>query len=677
MKTYAAVLAGLIVVTCANRLVAQKRQAVEWDRTAATALSPDGRLSIALTVSPDGGAIYHVSFDGKPVIADSSSRLTLEQGGAFGRLRELRRTASAADETYPLIAGKTSLARNHYTEQAITFEEISAPHRMLGIALRAYDDAVAFRYVLPEQPGLTEFALTSEDSTFALAPNAETWWLPLPNFTTPHEARYRTSKAADVPAGQLIGLPMLCRAPNGPWVAIAEANLNDYAGMYLTPASGKPGTFASALSPLASDAKVKVRGRAPHASPWRVIMVGDTPGRLIESNVILNLSEPCALADTSWITPGKVSFLWWNGYVVAPPDVVGGLNTATLLKYIDFAADNHIPFASIDGSDHAWYGGPCAPYQGADVTVPIPALDLPAVFAHAKERGVRMRIWVNFQGLKNQLDKALETYADWGAEGIMADFVEHDDQETINVLRRVVAKCAELHLTVTFHNIKEPTGLERTYPNLRTSEAVLNLEYNKWDPFGSSPQHDLTVPFIRMLAGPLDFHQGGFRSVLPRDFKPRNIAPLVMGTRCHQMAMYVVYEDALPMIVDYPDAYKEQEGFKFICQVPTTWDETHVLDGAVGERLTIARRKGRDWYIGSMAGNAPVETQVPLTFLPSSITYNAETWSDDSPHGPNATLHEHRRVRSTDTLDINMSSAGGNVVHLIPATLELQRQTAS
>jgi alpha-glucosidase len=668
------VLMGLLAIAWVCPLAAIEPAAAGTSRAEVVTISPGRRLSITLGINPNGAPVYNVSFEGKPIVGDSVLGLSLEQGGAFGSLREVRHTSATVDETYRLIAGKTSQARNHYAEQSVSLEEVSEPHRRVDLTFRAYDDAVAFRYTLPAQPGLSDFALTAEDSTFALPPDAQAWWLPLPNFTTPHEARYRTSRAADVPAGQLIGLPMLFHVPAGPWVAIAEANLNDYAGMYLTPLAGKAGAFTSAFAPLPGERQVKVRGRAPHASPWRVVMVGDEPGRLIESNVILNLSEPCALADTSWIKPGKVSFLWWNAYVVASPNVVGPLNTATLLKYVDFAAENHIAFASIDGNDHAWYGGPCAPYQGADVTVALPELDLPAIFAHAKERGVRMRIWVNYHGLKLQLDKALETYARWGAEGVMVDMIERDDQEAVNLMRRIVMKCAELHMTVTFHNVKEPTGLERTYPNLRTREAVLNLEYNKWDPLGSSPQHDLTVPFIRMLAGPLDFHQGGFRSVLPKDFKPQYIAPVVMGTRCHQMAMYVVYEDALPMIVDFPDAYKGQEGFKFICEVPTTWDETHVLDGAVGERLTIARRKGRDWYIGSMAGAAPAQLRLPLSFLASGVAYDAQTWSDDAPHGPNATLHHIRRVTSADMLEVSMSAAGGHVVHLVPSSAPLERQ---
>lgn len=658
----------LVLMCCATALFARSAPAVESVRDETAVTSPDKRLSASVIVRPDGPLAYRVTRDEKDLIPESSLGLEFDgAGGRLGAMRLLHFKASTVDQTYPLIAGKTSTGHHHCMEGVAELEERDAPHRRLNVVLRAYDDAVAFRYVVPEQPSLSDFAITSEDSTFALPPDATAWSLQLKNFTTPYEVRYKTGKLADVPPGQLVGLPLLYHTASGLWVAITEANVTDYPGMYLLPAAGMPaGTFTSALSPLPGQTKLKMRGRAPHASPWRIIMVGDEPGRLIESNVVMNLSEPCAIADTSWIKPGKVSFLWWNGYVVAAPDKVGPLNTATLLQYIDFAADHHIPYASIDGNDHAWYGGPCGDYKGADVTVPVPELDVPAVFAHAKERGVRMRIWVNYNGLKRQIDKALKQYADWGAEGVMIDFIEHDDQEAVNTVRRMIAKCAELHMTVTLHNVCKPTGLERTYPNLRTSEAVLNDEYNKWDPLGASPQHELTVPFTRMLAGPLDFHQGGFRSVLPSEFKPRNIGPVVMGTRCHQMAMYVVYEDALPMIVDYPQAYEGQEGFDFICKVPTTWDETRVLDGEVGKRITIARRKGNEWYVGSMAGAEAAQVSVPLSFLPKGVTFQATTWSDDPEHGPNAARHEDKSLTAGDTLTIRMSVAGGSAVHLVP-----------
>lgn len=656
-----------ILCAWAGHAIAQDAGVARQTRSETVIPSPSGRVAISLILPPTDPPAYRVTFDGKDVLGTSQLGLTLDGGGALKGLRFVQLTTATIDETYPLIAGKTSTGRDHCIQNTIRLEERDEPRRKVDVIVRAYDDAVAFRYTLPDQPGLADFAIESEDSTFALPADATAWCLSLKNFTTPYEVRYKVQKLADVPAGQLLGLPLLYHATSGPWVAITEANVTDYPGMYLTPAAGKPaGTFTSALSPLPGQTKLKMRGRAPHGSPWRVIMIGDEPGRLIESNVVTSLSEPCAIADTSWIKAGKVAFLWWNGYVVAAPDKVGPLNTDTLVRYIDFAADHHIPYASIDGDDHAWYGGPCGDYKGADVTVPVPELDVPAVFAHAKERGVRMRIWVNYNGLKRQIDKALKQYADWGAEGVMIDFIEHDDQDAVNTVRQMVAKCAELHMTVTLHNVCKPTGLERTYPNLRTSEAVLNDEYNKWDPLGASPQHELTVPFTRMLAGPLDFHQGGFRSVLPSEFKPRNIGPVVMGTRCHQMAMYVVYEDALPMIVDYPQAYEGQEGFDFICKVPTTWDETRVLDGEVGKRITIARRKGNEWYVGSMAGAEATQVTVPLSFLPKDQTFRADAWSDCAERGPNTPRHETKLFTASDTLSISMSTAGGNVVHLVP-----------
>ena len=251
-----------------------------------------------------------------------------------------------------------------------------------------------------------------------------------------------------------------------------------------------------------------------------------------------------ALADISWIKPGKVAFLWWNGYVVQGENFSGGMNTATIEHYIDFAAENHIEYVSIDGFDHAWYGGSNQRYAGADITKAVPEVDLPHIFAHAREKGV-VRLWMNSKGLRKYMDQALPLYEKWGVEGIMVDFVDHDDQDILNWLHEMIVKAAEHHLTVSIHNTSKPTGMQRTYPNLFTFEAVKNLEYNKWDAKGITPRHDLTVPFSH-VAGPLDYHEGGFRSVLPEEFKPRNIAPVVMGTRCHQLGMYVVFEDAHP-----------------------------------------------------------------------------------------------------------------------------------
>ena len=400
---------------------------------------------------------------------------------------------------------------------------------------------------------------------------------------------------------------------------MTEANLTDYAGMYLAGVEGEPGTLAARLSPLPGrEDGAKVLGKAPHASPWRVLMVADDPGRLIESHLVFHLSDPPAIADTSWIRPGKTTFPWWNGYVLDGVDFEPGVNTATMKHYIDFCAEHGIPYHSLDGLDIAWYGGPIQPEGPTDVTRAAPSIDLPELLRHAKAKGVRLRLWMHWKALKPQIDEAFRTYEAWGIEGVMVDFMDRDDQEMVRFYHEMAEKAAKHHLTLTLHGAYKPTGMERTWPNVLTYEAVLNQEYNKWQPpgvRGTPPEHNLDVAFVRMLAGPLDYHQGGMRSVLPEDYQFRDKAPPVQGTRGHQLAMYVVYQNHLPMLADSPSAYRGQPGLEFLTQVPTTWDETRVLHAEVGRCLVIARRKGDAWYLGGMTAAQGRELDLPLGFL--------------------------------------------------------------
>lgn len=398
-------------------------------------------------------------------------------------------------------------------------------------------------------------------------------------------------------------------------------------------------------------------------------MVGESPGALIESNLVLNLNEPSKIADTSWIRPGKVQFPWWNGYHMPNATFKAGLNTATLKAYIDFSAEYGIPYHSLDGTWQAWYGGPVDPYGGQDITKAIPQIDLPAVLDYAKSKGVRTRIWVHWKGLEKQMDRALATYAQWGVEGIMVDFMNRDDQEMVNFYHEVLQKAARHRLTVTFHGSYKPTGLQRTYPNFLTSEGVLNTEHNKWGKVGSTPEHELLVPFVRMLAGPLDFHQGGFRPVMPESYRPRDTAPNVQGTLTRALALYVVYENPMPMLVDHPAAYTQRmPAFRFLQQVPTVWDETKVVNAAVGEHLTIARRSGEEWYIGSMTDRNARRLEIPLSFLGPG-RYVAEVYADS----PEASLHpekvdiQRRLVWASDTIVADLAPAGGHVARLFPA----------
>jgi alpha-glucosidase len=456
----------------------------------------------------------------------------------------------------------------------------------------------------------------------------------------------------------------------GAWrcASVTEANLTDYAGMYLSGVPERPGVLISRLSPWPEDPQVKVKAELPHVSPWRVLMIADDPGRLIESNLIMNLNEPCAIADTSWIKPGKTTFPWWNGYAVGDAGFRGGLNTETMKHYLDFCAEAGIEYHSLDGfEDEAWYGGPIVPYQGADIAKSLPSIDLDEVRDYARRKGVRLRLWMHWQAAQAHMKTAFPIYERWGIEGVMVDFMDRDDQHMVNFYHDLIRLAAQHHLTVTLHGAYKPTGLGRTYPNLLTIEGVLNLEYNKWDEQGVTPEYELTVPFTRMLAGPLDFHQGSFRHVRPGDYKPRNIAPVVMGTRARTLASYVIYENHLPMLADYPAAYRNQTGLDFIAQVPTTWDETRVLNGAVGKYLTIARRSGARWYVGSMIDSSQRELTIPLNFLGSG-KYTAEIWADDAAAAdqPSKLIIRKLNVTSADTIRAALARAGGYVVRLTP-----------
>ncbi len=635
--------------------------------------SPDRNIQVEFDVSaPPGSASlarYSVSYKHRYLIRQAALGLDLAPAGSLNNLRVLRVAFQHRDKVYRVFPGKTSQVRDHYEEATVSLEEQSEPHRRMELVFRAYDDGVAFRYRFPQQSALSNLTITQEHSTFAFVGNPRAYTLPLPSFTTPYEAYYQPVPLQTVSSKSLLALPLLLEYPDNIWVGITEADLTDYAGMYLIGRSDAPGTLESRLSPHPDNRQIAVQAALPHVSPWRVLMIADQPGKLIESNLITNLNPPCALKDTSWIKPGKTTFPWWNGYAVGDAaGFAGGLNTQTMKHYIDFCAEQGIAYHSLDGMDNvAWYGGPIVPYQGADITHSLPAIDLPGVIAYAHQKGVRLRLWMNVGAPRAHMQTAFPLYEKWGIEGVMVDFVERDDQEMINFIHDLVALAAKHHLTVTLHNISKPTGLSRTYPNLLTLESVYNLEYDKWDPVGSTPEHELIVPFTRMLAGPLDYHSGSFRNVTQQQFKPQNVAPVTIGSRARQIARYVVYEDYLPMVADYPAAYRGQPGLEFMTQIPTVWDETKVLNGEVGKYITIARRYGKQWYVGAMTDSSARNLAIPLRFLGSGH-YTAEIYADDTVHAdqPTHLLLRRQNVTAADTVAAALNPAGGYVLRLTP-----------
>jgi alpha-glucosidase len=394
-------------------------------------------------------------------------------------------------------------------------------------------------------------------------------------------------------------------------------------------------------------------------------MVAADPGRLIESHLVFHLSDPPAIEDMSWIKPGKTTFPWWNGYVLEGVDFEPGVNTATMKYYIDFCAAQGIPYHSLDGLDIAWYGGSIRPEGPTDVTTAAPSIDLPEVLRYANEKGVRLRLWMHWKALQPQIDEAFRVYEAWGIEGVMVDFMDRDDQEMVRFYHEMAAKAAKHHLTLTLHGAYKPTGMERTWPNVLTYEAVLNQEYNKWDALGTPPEHNLDVAFIRMLAGPLDYHQGGMRSVLPKEYRYRDKAPPVQGTRAHQLAMNVVYQNHLPMMADFPAAYWDEPGLEFLVEVPTTWDETRVLHAEIGKGLVVARRKGDAWYLGGMTARER-ELELPLDFLGGG-SFEATLYVDNEASGPASVTRRKQTVSPADTLRVVMAPAGGFAARLMPS----------
>jgi alpha-glucosidase len=635
----------------------------------AAATSPDGRVRVEVSLAQegDGGAspAYSVSYRGGPIILPSRLGIDLADGAGLGRDAEIADVRTRViNETYTQHPGKRSRVVNRCEEVTVALRERPSSRRW-EIVLRAYDDGAALRYRFPAQEGWRELAVAGERTRIGLPGEATAYALPLKGYTSSHEARFQKKAVADIPRDWLLGPPLLVELPGAGWLAVMEAGLTDYAGMYLARDAEGEAVLTTRLSPRPDESALAVRAGLPHESPWRVFMVADKVERLVESDLVLNLNAPCALADTSWIRPGKTTFPWWNGFYEEKVPFKMGLNTETAKYYIDFCAEAGIPYHSLDGvGNTAWYGGPIVPYEGADITRGIAGLDLREVLRYAASKGVRIRLWMNWRAAEKHMDRAFPLYREWGVEGVMLDFMDRDDQDMVNFLRRAIQRAAENRLTVTLHGVGSPTGLERTYPNLLTSEGVMNFEYDKWDAQGILSEHDLTAVFTRMLAGPMDFHQGSLRGVPVEKFRPRNEAPLVVGTPCRMLASYVVFQDHLPMVADYPSAYRGHPALPVLAAIPATWDDTRCLAGQVGELAVIARRHGAEWWVGAMGGRESREVEVPLSFLGSG-RFRAELWRDDT-DAPARLARSSRDATAADVLRVPFAPAGGLLVRLVP-----------
>jgi alpha-glucosidase len=649
------VLAGLLALVCAGS-VSARGGGVERLR------SPGGNVEVVFMLDGER-PVYAVTYRGKTVVTWSALGLELRQGGTLSRGMEVAGLARRAhDETYRLFAGKASRARDRYQELTVSLRERGGARRRLLLFFRAYDDGAAFRYVVPAQAGLGHLDLVEERSEFRFPGDHPCWAMQLRTFHSNYEKEFDPVTVGRIKPGARVGLPLTIQPEGGPTLAIAEAGLKDYAGMYLQGVEGAANALVSRLSPHSNGDGLAVSLRAPLTTPWRVLMIGDEPGRLIESTLVLNLNDPPAF-DASWVRPGKAAWDWWSGQLA---EGVGrpGMNDATMKHYIDFAAEMGLEYMLVDAG---WYAAKAYGDDAdtkADITKSVPEIDLPGLVAYGRARGVGLLLWLHWVPARDQMDRAFPFYERLGVRGVKVDFMDRDDQEMVAFYHRILREAARHHLLVDLHGAYKPTGLARTYPNYLTQEGVLGAEYNKWSARVTAT-HNVTLPFTRMLVGPMDYTPGGFRNVTPAGFEPREKAPLVSTTRAQQLAMYVVYESPLQMVADSPGAYRGQPGAEFLKEVPASWDETRVLAGEVGKYVVVARRRGRDWFVGALNNEEPRTLRLPLNFVVGG-RYSLKSYADgdEAATDPRQLSVSATGVGAGDTLTLKLAPGGGYAARL-------------
>ncbi|MFH1965438.1 MAG: glycoside hydrolase family 97 protein, partial [Acidobacteriota bacterium] len=533
-----------------------------------------------------------------PVVIIEPSPISMKVDG-----QELGKDPQVTDESrqsidteiVPVVREKRSVIRDNYNELVLEFEG------KYSLVFRVYDDAAAYRWKTGFSHKIT---VQGETASFRFTEDFPLYFQEEDSFFTHSERESLHLQLSEVTAERMACCPALVELANGLKVAVTEADLEDYAGMYLAGSSvnknclsGKFPYFVTAekqkgdrnVEPV-ERANYLARTKGDRFFPWRVLIITENDREILNNQTVFKLAPRQRLEDTSWIKPGKVAWEWWNYNNIYGVDFEAGVNTATYKYYIDFAARYGLEYVALD---EGWY-------ELGDLMSVSPEIDLEEIIKYAKSKNVYVILWVVWKTLEDQWDAAFEEFSRLGISGIKVDFMQRDDQWMVNYYWRVAEECAKRKLLVDFHGAYKPTGLRRAWPNVISREGVRGLENTKWSDV-VNPESDLTIPFIRMLTGPMDFTPGAMVNMNRENFKPIFNQPMSMGTRCHQLAMFVIYESPLQMLADNPsNYYKEPECMEFIEAVPTTWDETAVLHAAVSDYAVMARKHGDTWFIGAM-----------------------------------------------------------------------------
>ena len=611
--------------------------------------SPDGAITFA--VYADGRLGYEVVHRGATLVERSAMGFAFAGEKPMGEGMELvgdpQVETGLVEEWTPVVKNKHAHVKMGYNRMTVRLREKSGDRRRMDVTVKVFDDGAAFRYTLYGSSRLGERRIVEEETEFRAPAGSHAWTAGVhgkDGYNDDQEAVFTKTPVAAMPEGRNFLVPFLVEVNPSNYFALASAALDDYPGFLV---DRKGVALRTRLVPHPDDGAkgVKARFAGRRDTPWRVIFIGDSPGRFIESELVRALNPPCAIEDPSWIKPGMSAWdHWWTGDVK--------MTMPAIKEYIDFAAREGWPYMLVDWQ---WYGKFNNP--NADITKPAPQLDMPALIAYAKARGVRLWLWLYSSDAERNdaYVEAFATYERWGIAGVKIDFMNRYDREIVNWYRKIAKAAAAHRLMVDFHGAFAPDGIDRTYPNQITREGVMGEEYLKFSN-KHTPTFNVTVPFTRMLAGAMDYTPGGFLNVERKDFRQQS-PTLVMNTRCAELAKFVIYESPYMCYADHPKHVIGQAGEEFVANVPTHWDDIRFLGGYPGEWVAIAKRSGTAWYVGVMCGDAAKDVEIDLATIGPLAGKTFETWAD-GPAGPRDVQKDVRPVKD-GRLKLSLAAGGG------------------
>jgi alpha-glucosidase len=614
-----------------------------------TVKSPDN--NIVVTVSNDEKLSYSVTYQGRSIINPSQLGFEFKDEPAMtGSFIIMDQSIKNISETWiPVVKSKHAEIVNHYNELQLSLKEKSDQMRQMELYVRVYNDGAAFQYKLSRAAKAGDRQIVKELTTFTIPGDPKAWIVEYKGYASSNEAEFFEHPLSYLNEKSIAG--MLMEFGNNCWVAITEAKIDNYAAFYLG-TTGVANQLTTKLVPLPGEPEsgVKVRFSDEVYTPWRVLMIGESPGTLIESEIIQNLNDPCAIDDPSWIKPGISAWdHWWSGEVKMEMPVIK--------QYIDFASEMGWPYMLVDWQ---WYGKFNSPE--ADITKWASQINMPEIIEYARSKNVKILLWIYSSDVNRNaaFKKAFPLYEKWGAAGIKIDFMDRDDQQMVNWYHEIIKCAAENHLLVDFHGAYKPDGILRTWPNMITREGVMGNEYYKFSD-KMSPEHNVKLAFTRMLAGQMDYTPGGFLNVTKEKFKQQTPA-VVWNTRAAELSKFVIYESPLTVVCDHPDNILNQPGADFLKIVPTVWDDIRFISGYPGDYVAIAKRSGDKWFIGVMNNSIGKTIDLKLDFLPAG-NYQAEIWADTkkSDNDPKELRKASQSAKSGDIIRVTLAKNGGFV----------------